>query len=271
MAAMRFFIVSVLFCLLSLTSLQAQTALFESYDCRPEAEIIKRMEAEKRMREQAYRDSVSQAQLQWAQLQLELYRKHWLEDTLNGWKTWQVNENFAFGKDRGSLPMIAELQALHPVFRDKVVLLLERCRQKGIELAIVETYRTHSKQAEYKGMGKAYTRKGAGRSKHQYGLAVDVVPLVNGEPQWENKVLWRKIGIVGEQLGMRWGGRWRYLYDPGHFEWTGGIDPAELAQGKLPDLKLTEQYPCIEADLRLLNRYWNHWETEQSSWAKKEE
>lgn len=268
---MRFFIGSVLFSLISFTTLQAQSALFESYDCRPEVEIIKRIETEKRMREQAYRDSVNQAQLQLAQLQLELYKKHWLEDTLNGWKNWKLNENFAFGKDRGSLPMIAELQALHPVFRDKVLLLLERCKQKGIELAIVETYRTHSKQAEYKGMGKAYTRKGAGRSKHQYGLAVDVVPLVNGEPQWENKALWRKIGMIGEQLGMRWGGRWRYLYDPGHFEWTGGIRPSDLAQGKLHHPKLIEQYPCIQADLRLLNRYWSNWETEQSSWAKKEE
>ncbi|MBX2966696.1 MAG: M15 family metallopeptidase [Cyclobacteriaceae bacterium] len=262
---MRFFIGSLFFSLLICTA-KAQS-LFQPYDCRPEVEIINRIEVEKRLREQAYRDSVHEAQHQLVMLQREAYKKYWLEDTLNGWKTWKINENYAFGKDRGSLPMIAELQALHPVFRDKVVQLIERCAQKGIELALVETYRTHSKQAEYKGMGKAYTRKGAGRSKHQYGLAVDVVPVVNGEPQWENKALWRKIGITGEQLGLRWGGRWRHPYDPGHFEWTGGMPPSQLAQGKLYHPKLIELYPCIEADLRMLNRYWENWEAEQASLA----
>lgn len=267
---MRFFIGSVLFSLITLNALQAQSTLFESYDCRPEVEIIKQIETEKRMRELAYRDSVRLAQEHLARLKAAAYLL-WLEDSVNGWKNWSVVENFSFGRDRGNLPMIADVHALHPVFRDKVMQLIALCRQKGIELTVVETYRTHSKQAEYKGMGKAYTRKGAGRSKHQYGLAVDVVPLVNGEPEWENKALWRKIGIIGEQLGMRWGGRWRYLYDPGHFEWTGGVRPAELVQGKLHHPKLIEQYPCIEADLRILQRYWNNWESEQSSWAKKEE
>src|SRR3990170_6849590 len=100
-------------------------------------------------------------------------------DTLNGWKDWSYVENYAFGKDRGSLPMINDLKSLHPFFRDQIVKLIELCKAKGIELAIVETYRTHAKQHEYKTMGKKYTTSKAGQSKHQYGLAVDVVPVVN--------------------------------------------------------------------------------------------
>src|SRR5688572_16189752 len=91
-------------------------------------------------------------------------------DSLNGWKHWSFVENYNFGKDRGALPMITDLNSLHPFFRDQVRNLIEICKTKGIEIAVVETYRTHAKQHEYKTMGKKYTNSAAGRSKHQYGL-----------------------------------------------------------------------------------------------------
>lgn len=191
-------------------------------------------------------------------------------DSINGWKDWRIVENYAFGKDRGGLPMITDLNSLHPFFRDRVLKLVARCKAKGIELAIVETYRTHAKQREYKTMGKKYTSSGAGRSKHQYGLAVDVVPVVDSVAVWDNTALWRKIGSVGEKIGLRWGGRWRNPYDPGHFEWTGGLNSSHLAAGKLPKLSVfAENYPCLEEDIKMLRRYWKEWETSQSALARK--
>lgn len=191
-------------------------------------------------------------------------------DTLNDWKNWSIVENYAFGKDRGDLPMITDLKSLHPFFRDQILGLIAKCKAKGIELAIVETYRTHAKQHEYKSMGKKYTSSGAGQSKHQYGLAVDVVPVVNSVPVWDNNVLWKRIGIVGEKLGLRWGGRWRNPYDPGHFEWTGGLTSYHLKAGKLPALSnFTDRYPCLEEDLKLLRMAWKEWETSQSTLARK--
>ncbi|HET9053538.1 MAG TPA: M15 family metallopeptidase [Cyclobacteriaceae bacterium] len=187
-------------------------------------------------------------------------------DTVNGWKDWALVENNTFGKNRGDLKMIADVNALHPYFRDKVLELVEKCKAKGIELAFVETYRTHAKQNEYKGMGKKYTRSGGGKSKHQYGLAVDVVPVVKGEAQWDNLALWRKIGVIGERLGLRWGGRWRHPFDPGHFEWTGGLNSVSLSAGYKPHIpKEKELYPCLEEDLMLLRKYWKEWETHQAA------
>jgi len=186
------------------------------------------------------------------------------------WKNWTMVENYAFGKDRGNLPMIADLDALHPYFRDKIVTLISMCKAKGIELAIVESYRTHSKQNEYKSMGKNYTRSGGGKSKHQYGLAIDVVPVIDSVAQWDNAKLWRKVGIIGEQLGLNWGGRWKSLYDPGHFEWTGGLSSYHLAMGQWPKIPKVQNYPCLEEELAQLTEYWKAWETEQSSIARKE-
>src|SRR5688572_7433505 len=192
------------------------------------------------------------------------------EDNVNGWKVWSTVGNHTFGKNRGDIPMITDVSALHPYFRDKVQQLISICRSKGIELAFVETYRTHAKQAEYKGMGRKYTRSGAGKSKHQYGFAVDLVPIVNDTACWHDKVLWRKIGMVGERLGLRWGGRWRYPYDPGHFEWTGGLNTLDLAAGRKPYIpKKEERYPCLEEDLIILKKYWASWEVEQSALTRK--
>ena len=193
-----------------------------------------------------------------------------LGDSLNDWKSWSFVENYAFGKDRGDLPMITDLNSLHPFFRDQVQTLIAKCKAKGIELMVVETYRTHAKQHEYKTMGKKYTSSGAGRSKHQYGLAVDVVPVVDSVAVWNNALLWRKIGAVGEKLGLRWGGRWRKPYDPGHFEWTGGLTSFQLVNGNLPTHPhFAERYPCLEEDLKILRRCWKEWETSQSAMTRK--
>lgn len=191
-------------------------------------------------------------------------------DMIDAWKGWSYVENFAFGKDRGGMPMITDLNALHPFFRDKIKSLIDMCEAKGIQLAVVETYRTHAKQHEYKTMGKKYTNSGAGKSKHQYGLAVDLVPMLNNTAVWDNAALWRKVGVAGEKLGLRWGGRWKKPYDPGHFEWTGGLGTSDLHSGELPPVpNADEHYPCLEEDIMQLRKSWTEWELSQSSLSRK--
>ncbi|HZY78943.1 MAG TPA: M15 family metallopeptidase [Cyclobacteriaceae bacterium] len=186
-------------------------------------------------------------------------------DTVDIWMKWSTVGNYTFGKNRGDIPMITDLSALHPYFRDKVLQLIANCKAKGIELAVVETYRTVAKQNEYKQLGKIYTRSSGGRSRHQYGLAVDVVPVIDSVPSWHNEPVWKKVGAVGEKLGLRWGGRWRHPYDPGHFEWSGGVSTASMEAGHLPRIPNAEAYPCLAEDLKDLQEYWDKWETEQRS------
>jgi peptidoglycan L-alanyl-D-glutamate endopeptidase CwlK len=177
---------------------------------------------------------------------------------------WKTVSNYTFGKNRGDMPMICDLSALHPYFRDKIIELIANCREKGIELAVVETYRTVAKQNEYKQLGKIYTRSSGGRSRHQYGLAVDVVPVIDAVPSWHNEVVWKKVGVIGEKLGLRWGGRWRHPYDPGHFEWSGGVTSAGMEAGNQPRVPhASENYPCLGDDLKKLQAYWTRWEHEQ--------
>jgi hypothetical protein len=191
-------------------------------------------------------------------------------DSDNLWKSWLTVENFTYGKDRGSLPMIADLNSLHPYFRDRIVELIHICKAQGIELAIVESYRTRAKQAEYFGMGRKYTRTKGGSSKHQYGLAVDIVPMINSVAVWDNISLWKKIGVAGEKLGLRWGGRWRAPFDPAHFEWSGGVTTYQLANGLQPPIPKAKAsaYPCVDEDIKILQKYWEALEVEQSVTAR---
>jgi hypothetical protein len=186
------------------------------------------------------------------------------------WKAWSSIENFAFGKDRGAMTMITDINALHPYLRDQVKELIRQCKEKGIELAIVESYRTVAKQNEYKSMGKKYTRSVGGLSKHQYGLAIDVVPIIDSVAVWNNIAVWRKIGVTGEKLGLRWGGRWRHPFDPGHFEWSGGLTGVQMSAGIYPHVPHQDAYPCLEDEMVSLKNNWKAWEAEQSSTARKD-
>lgn len=231
--------------------------LFAPYDCRVHAELAL---------DEPMTDTLSNVSTQ--ALVVSEPELNIVMDTVNGWRNWRTIKNYAYGKDRGEMPMIVELDALHPYFRDKIIQLINDCRRQGIELSVVESYRTYAKQQEYKSMGAKYTRSGAGKSKHQYGMAVDLVPVVDSIAVWDNVALWKKIGVTGEKLGLRWGGRWKRPYDPGHFEWTGGTTTTQLAVGKQPAIS-EDLYPCMGEDLKLLQKYWKEWELSQSSFARK--
>jgi len=91
-----------------------------------------------------------------------------------------------------------------------------------------------------------------------------VVPIVDSVAMWHDPVLWRKVGTAGERLGLRWGGRWRHPYDPGHFEWTGGLTSPALEKGIMPRVSV-QQYPCLEEELSVLRGYWTEWENDQNT------
>ncbi|HEY3401904.1 MAG TPA: M15 family metallopeptidase [Ohtaekwangia sp.] len=246
----------VIFVLISLSAQAQLDALFAPFDCREHAEFF---HSEPVAEPVIAADTIVVAE----ELTITI-------DSVDGWKSWSFVENYSFGKDRGDMPMITDLNSLHPFFRDKVKQLILNCKANGIELAVVEAYRTHAKQHEYKVKGKKYTSSGAGRSKHQYGLAVDLVPIVDSVAVWDNTALWKKIGTTGEKLGLRWGGRWRKPYDPGHFEWTGGLTSTHLTAGMLPVVPNVEQaYPCLKEDIKQLRKYWSSWETSQSALTRK--
>lgn len=72
-------------------------------------------------------------------------------------------------------------------------------------------------------MSSAVTSAGALQSYHQYGLAIDVVSVTNGEITYlKNNSLSiehsKKLGPIGISLGLEWGGSWTRKKDYPHFQ-----------------------------------------------------
>ena len=75
----------------------------------------------------------------------------------------------------------------------------------------------------------------AGFSWHEYGLAVDVVPMDQEPPQPDWNIThpqWQRLIAVGESLGLFSGSEFCYIKDNPHFQLTGSFpeSPNDLAR-----------------------------------------
>jgi len=118
--------------------------------------------------------------------------------------------------------MSRALDDLAPQFRPFAVELLARLTEAKIPVLIVDTLRTPEEHQANLLRGVSWTQ----RSKHLDGLAIDVVPYSLYDAHGPDKLnwdasapVWKKIGLIGERAGMRWGGRWKQR-DMGHFEYV---------------------------------------------------
>ena len=123
-----------------------------------------------------------------------------------------------------------KLEDLAPQFRDRFLAWLGACKERGMDLLVTCTYRSKAEQdAEYaKGRtvpGRKVTNAQAGQSAHNFGLALDFVPMENGRPQWNAEhPAWRQAGNLCPTYGLEWGGSWSKFRDMPHVQvpsWKG--------------------------------------------------
>jgi len=92
-------------------------------------------------------------------------------------------------------------------------------RDREHALYVASGYRTFAQQQQ----AHASNPRGAavaGRSWHNYGLAVDIVPQnQNGGPSWSEDFNWQQVGQIGLASGFReWGGNWQDPFDRPHYQ-----------------------------------------------------
>lgn len=103
--------------------------------------------------------------------------------------------------------------SLSPDIQAAAWYLVYLVRTAGVPLQITSSLRTRSEQASLVRSGASNTQK----SLHLIGQAFDVD--VHGYGRNEIPEWWLyQLGSLGEQLGLRWGGRWSSPRDLGHFE-----------------------------------------------------
>lgn len=141
--------------------------------------------------------------------------------------------------------LIPDMNLLQINFRKKAQKLIDSCKSVGIELRVIETYRTYKRQNKLFHRKKRVTLLKGGQSNHQHGLAIDVVPVVNNKLQWNNHKLWKRVGLIGESIGLRWGGRFNGFRDCPHFE------------------AMSKEISCNKKSLRELKELSNKWKEEE--------
>ena len=119
------------------------------------------------------------------------------------------------------------IEKLHPKVRNKATEFISRVEKElGIKLRVTSTLRTFAEQDKLYAQGRTtkggiVTNAKGGESNHNFGTALDVVPIVNGQADWKTTAdTWNKIAKVGKSLGFEWGGDWKSFVDKPHFEMT---------------------------------------------------
>lgn len=131
----------------------------------------------------------------------------------------------------------ARLQLVCPTLAAKIHLLAAMLEDEGIVFRVTQGLRSWNDQQKLWQQGrdsngnivdltKVVTKAPPGHSWHEYGLAVDVVPMNQTPPQPDWNIThpdWQRLVAVGESLGLFSGTEFHDIKDTPHFQLTGSF------------------------------------------------
>ena len=133
---------------------------------------------------------------------------------------------------------VTDLDVLYPPFACSVIKLFAKARIEQLFVCLFETYRSQERQLELFNKGATKLKK---NGMHHFGIAADLVFLdPEKNPSWDDTYDWARLGKIGQDFGLEWGGSWNNFVDKPHFQ----LIPATVAeQQKI----IKEEYPPYEA------------------------
>ena len=137
-------------------------------------------------------------------------------------------------KNKMDTPTIERIKEFHPNFRDKLLseyLEINSQLPKGVRLRFTSVFRTIKEQNELYAQGRTksepiVTNAKGGESIHNYGLAFDIVILLDEDKNGTfEKAVWNgthfnKVVKYFVSKGYEWGGSWKFKDAP-HFQIRG--------------------------------------------------
>ena len=129
------------------------------------------------------------------------------------------------------------LDDLNPRVKKLCEQFIASCAKHNIDVLITSTYRdAESQNALYaQGRttpGKKVTNARGGDSFHNWRVAFDFVPVVDGKARWDDGALFTQCGEIAESLGLEWAGRWVKFKEMAHCQFTYGLTLADFKAGK---------------------------------------
>lgn len=127
------------------------------------------------------------------------------------------------------LKVNSNLNLLAPIVRQKALAAITECRQAGLDVEIFEGWRSPERQAMLFAKGRSNAEKRVTNasefmSLHQYGLACDIVFIVNDQPSWDGdfKAL--------EPIFMKQGFDRPPSFEKAHYQISNGLSPQMIHQ-----------------------------------------
>jgi peptidoglycan L-alanyl-D-glutamate endopeptidase CwlK len=135
-----------------------------------------------------------------------------------------------------------EIGQLHPKVQELCNKFIAKCADQGIKVIITSTYRDNESQTQLYNQGrnstgaiinksKVVTYAKAGQSFHNYRLAFDFCPMIEGQCAWTNTLLFIKCANIGKSLGLESGMDFAKPDKP-HLQYTNGLTWQDLQTGK---------------------------------------
>ena len=118
---------------------------------------------------------------------------------------------------------LSTLNLLYPPFIHRLVKGVKAAQAAGIPLHVFESFRTIERQASLYEQGRTkpgniVTRARGGRSWHNYGIAADLVLVIDGKWSWDHHDLYVKGAPYLEAQGIHWAGRDKKAFELCHYQ-----------------------------------------------------
>ncbi len=119
--------------------------------------------------------------------------------------------------------MSRSLDDLREPFRSKAKEWAAKCEAEGLDILVYCTLRTPAEQDALYAQGRTkpgpiVTYAKAGSSAHNFGLALDFVPLQGGKPLWKGGDHWKRPIEIAESLGLESASKWLKFKEMPHLQ-----------------------------------------------------
>jgi peptidoglycan L-alanyl-D-glutamate endopeptidase CwlK len=127
---------------------------------------------------------------------------------------------------------------LLPLLQRKLQEHKDICKKHGLYFTVTSTYRSQEAQNALYAQGRTtkgniVTNAKGGQSFHNWRVAYDIVPLVNGKTDFSQEAIFAAIAYFGKQIGLEWGGDFPNIKDMPHFQITLGYTFQDFINNKV--------------------------------------
>ena len=138
--------------------------------------------------------------------------------------------------------MTKDINDLRPVVAKMAKDFLAKAQAQGIDFIITSVYRSIDEQNQIYAQGRTtpgtiVTNAKGGQSFHNWRVAFDIVPVIQGKAIWNDNALWAKLGQIGTLVGLEWGGSWLNFKDLPHFQYVAGYSFQDFIDNKIDNKK----------------------------------